>query len=53
MTLPSTDEKRVDELSANARAGSLTESEAQELDSYLHIGTLLGVMQSRARRSRR
>jgi hypothetical protein len=50
MKLPSTDEERVNELSAKARAGSLTESETQELDSYLRIGILLGVMQSKARR---
>ena len=50
MKLPSSDEERVNELSAKARSGSLTDSEMQELDSYLHIGTLLGVMQSKARR---
>ena len=50
MKLPAPDEQRVGELSAKARAGSLTESETQELDSYLHIGFLLGTMQSRARR---
>jgi hypothetical protein len=50
MKLPTGDEERVNELSAKARAGSLTEAEAQELDSYLHIGFLLGVMQSKARR---
>ena len=50
MKLPSNDEERVNELSAKARSGSLTDSETQELDSYLHIGTLLGVMQSKARR---
>ncbi len=50
MKLPSTDEERVNELSAKARSGSLTENETQELDSYLHIGMLLGVMQSKARR---
>jgi hypothetical protein len=50
MKLPASDEERVNELSAKARSGSLTEAEAQELDSYLHIGSLLGVMQSRARR---
>ena len=49
MKLPVTDEDRVNELSAKARAGSLTETETQELDSYLHIGFLLGVMQSKAR----
>jgi hypothetical protein len=50
MQLPDTDRNRVDELSAKARSGSLTGAEETELDSYLHIGSLLGVMQSRARR---
>ena len=50
MQLPQADEERVNELSAKARAGTLTQAEAQELDGYLHIGRLLGVMQSRARR---
>ncbi|MGH9622712.1 MAG: hypothetical protein ACRD6B_25515 [Bryobacteraceae bacterium] len=49
MKLPESDEDRVNELSAKARAGSLTEAETQELDSYLHIGFLLGVMQLKAR----
>ena len=49
MQLPRGDEERVNELSAKARAGSLSDSEAQELDSYLQIGRLLAVMQSRAR----
>lgn len=50
MKLPSSDEERMQELSVKARSGSLTDSETQELDSYLHIGILLGVMQSKARR---
>jgi hypothetical protein len=49
MKLPASDEDRVNELSAKARAGSLTELETQELDSYLHIGFLLGVLQAKAR----
>ena len=48
--LPASDQNRVDELSAKARAGSLTEVETQELDNYLHIGFLLGTMQAKARR---
>jgi hypothetical protein len=40
----------VDELSAKARAGSLTEAETQELDNYLHIDFLLSTMQAKARR---
>ena len=35
---PSSDEDRVNERSEKARAGSLTEAETPELDSYLHIG---------------
>ena len=50
MQLPVADRNRVDELSARARAGLLTQAEEAELDSYLHIGSLLGVMQARARR---
>jgi hypothetical protein len=50
MKLPSTDEERVNGLSAKARSGWLTDEEMRELDSYLHVGILLGVMQSRARR---
>jgi hypothetical protein len=50
MKLPSADEDRVNELSAKARAGSLTEAESQELDGYLHVGSLVAVWQSKARR---
>ena len=46
---PDADEERVNELSAKARAGTLTEAETQELDSYLHVGSLLAVLQSKAR----
>jgi hypothetical protein len=49
MKLTSGDADRVNDLSAKARAGSLTEAETQELDSYLHIGFLLGVLQAKAR----
>lgn len=48
--LPLSDRERVDQLSAKARTGTLTERESQELDSYLHVGCLLAVMQSKARR---
>ena len=47
--LSAADEERVNELSAKVRAGSLTEGEKQELDSYLHVGMLLGLLQSKAR----
>jgi hypothetical protein len=48
--LPVSDQDRMDELSAKARAGSLSEAETQELDNHLHIGFLLGTMQAKARR---
>ena len=47
--LPSADEERVSELSARANAGLLLDNERQELESYLHIGMLLGVIRSKAR----
>lgn len=50
MRLPDADEKRVNELSAKARAGWLSEAEGKELDGYLHVGTLLASLQSNARR---
>jgi hypothetical protein len=50
MKLPPDDEERVNVLSAKAREGSLTDAEMQELDSYLHVGSLLSVLQARARR---
>ena len=37
------------ELADRAQAGVLAENEAAEFDSYLHIGNLLAVMQSKAR----
>jgi hypothetical protein len=40
----------VDELSAKASAGSLAKAEAEELDAYLHIGSVLAVPRSKARR---
>jgi len=49
MRLPASDEDRVNELSEKAQAGSLTEAETQELDSYLHIGFLLGVLHAKGR----
>ena len=50
MKLPAADEMRLNELSAKARAGALTDGDSLELDSYLHIGSLLAVLQAKARR---
>ena len=47
------DISRMNELSELARLGALATTDAAELDSYIHVGNLLAVMQSRARRSLR
>ena len=41
----------MNELSELARQGKLTSEEQAELDSYLHVGNLLAVMQSKGRRA--
>lgn len=43
------DERRMQELAEKSQAGTLTEDEEREFDSYLHIGNLLAVIQSKAR----
>ena len=43
------DAERMNFLSERAQTGSLSQEEAAELDSYIHVGNLLAVMQSRAR----
>jgi len=47
------DNARMNELSEVARQGKLTREEQAELDSYLHVGNLLAIMQSKARRALR
>jgi hypothetical protein len=42
---------RMNELSELARQGNLTRDERVELDSYIHVGNLLAVMQSKGRRA--
>lgn len=44
---------RMNGLSELARQGTLTPQEQAELDSYIHVTNLIGVMQSKARRSLR
>jgi DNA-binding FadR family transcriptional regulator len=44
------DIERMNFLSERARDGILTKEETDELDSYLHVGSLLSILQSRARR---
>jgi hypothetical protein len=45
------DTARMNELSELARQGSLTSEDQAELDSYIHVGNLLAVMQSKGRRA--
>jgi hypothetical protein len=44
------DIRRMNLLAERAQAGNLSQEEAAELDSYLHVGNLLTMMQSKARR---
>jgi hypothetical protein len=43
------DIERMNVLGERAREGNLTPQEAAELDSYLHLGSLLSILQSKAR----
>lgn len=44
------DFERMNFLAERARQGNLTIEESAELDSYLHVGSLLTILQSKARR---
>src|SRR5436853_6805027 len=44
-----TDRDRMLQLAARSESGTLTDEEQGEFDSYLHVGNLLAVMQSKAR----
>jgi hypothetical protein len=41
---------QVKALSRKAQAGTLSPAEQEELDEYIRVGTLLSILQSRARR---
>ena len=43
------DQARLQQLAERSQDGTLSEEEGREFDSYLHIGNLLAVMQSKAR----
>ncbi|MCI0459593.1 MAG: hypothetical protein L0Z62_21805 [Gemmataceae bacterium] len=45
------DHDRMNELSAKARQGTLSSEEEQELKSYVHVGHILALLQSKARQS--
>ena len=44
-----TDRERMQQLADRSESGTLTDEERTEFDSYLHIGNLIAVMQSKAR----
>lgn len=46
----SKDLERMNLLAERAREGQMTAEETVELDSYLHVGSLVSIMQSKARR---
>ncbi len=45
------DKERMHELAAKARAGTLTAREKAEVEAYSRVGSLLGILHSRARRA--
>ncbi len=45
------DRERMNELAAKAREGALTSEEATEIENYQHVGDLLALLQSKARKS--
>ena len=51
LELASTETRRLGELSAKSRAGSMSAEETRELDRYLDMGWFLDFMKSKARRS--
>ena len=53
LKLASTDVERVNDLSAKARAGALSDAEERQLDSYLNVGRALELLKAKARASLR
>jgi hypothetical protein len=49
LKFPPRDIRRMNALSAKAREGKLSPAEDEELENYIRIGHLLGILQSRAR----
>ncbi len=45
------DQERMNVLAAKARAGTLTPDEQAEAEAYSHIGSLLGILKSKARQA--
>jgi hypothetical protein len=45
------DRERMNELAARNREGRVSPAEDQELSNYIRVGQILGILQSKARRS--
>jgi uncharacterized protein YnzC (UPF0291/DUF896 family) len=45
------DRERMNELAAKNREGKVSSAEEQELSNYIRVGQILGILQSKARRS--
>lgn len=45
------DRDRMNVLAEKARAGCLTKNEDAELDDFIHVGNMLAIIQSKARRA--
>jgi hypothetical protein len=46
-----TDRRRMNQLAAKNRAGALTAAEDKELDNFIHVGQVLGILKSKARQA--
>jgi hypothetical protein len=46
-----TDVRRMNHLAAKNWAGRLTQSEEEELDNFIHVGQVLGILRSKARKA--
>jgi len=53
LALAPRDRQRVNDLSAKARSGDLTQEETSELDQYLNVGRALELLKAKARLSLR
>lgn len=50
LSFPAADEQRMRDLADKNREGEITPAELAELDQYVRVGTLLSILQSRARK---
>jgi hypothetical protein len=50
LSFPDRDRQRMRELSAKARAGTLTDTEEFEMDNFERVGQVLSILKSKARK---